>query len=201
MTSTTHGSTRGQFLRRGAKGGLALVAGGSLLAATTGPAIAADGDPSDIDIAKLAATAELLAVDFYTRCIGSGVFGGRRERYLTGARANEQDHYDALAALIGADAPKGLKFRYPAGTFANRENAARTGIALETAFIGAYLDAIRALDDPNLKVVAGQIGANEFGHYIVFTDILTDLPVGPSFPGPELSAAAAGAALAPFIAA
>lgn len=196
---TTHGTTRAQFLRRGATGGLALVAGGSLLATTAGPALAA-GDPSDVDIAKLAATAELLAVDFYTRCLDSGVFGGRRERYLSGARANEMDHYQALAALIGADAPKGLTFRYPAGTFASRENASNTGIALETAFIGAYLGAIRALDDPGLKVTAGQICANEFGHYIVFTDILTGLPVGPSFPGPELSADAAGAALAPFIA-
>jgi ferritin-like protein len=194
------GTTRAQFLRRGAAGGLALVAGGSVLATTAGPAMAADGDPSDADIAKLAATAELLAVDFYTRCIDSGVFGGRRERYLSGARSNEMDHYNALAGLIGADAPKGLKFRYPAGTFASRENAARTGIALETAFIGAYLGAIRALDDTNLKVVAGQIGANEFGHYIVFTDILTGLPVGPSFPGPELSAAQATAALGPFLA-
>jgi ferritin-like protein len=197
---STNGTTRAQFLRRGATGGLALVAGGSLLATTAGPALAAGSDPSDVDIAKLAATAELLAVDFYTRSIDSGVFGGRRERYLSGARANEQDHYAALAKLIGADAPKGLRFRYPAGTFADRETAARTGIALETAFIGAYLGAIRALDDASLKVVAGQIGANEFGHYIVFTDILTGLPVGPSFPGPELSAADAAAALGPFLA-
>jgi len=34
----------------------------------------------------------------------------------------------------------------------------------------------------------------------VFTDILTGLPVGPSFPGPELSAAQATAALGPFLA-
>src|SRR4051812_36726838 len=197
---STHGTTRAQFLRRGTTGGLALVAGGSLLASTAGPALAAGSDPSDGDIAKLAATAELLAVDFYTRCLDSGVFGGRRERYLSGARSNEQDHYDALAKLIGPDAPKNLRFQYPAGTFASRENASNTGIALETAFIGAYLGAIRALDDANLKVVAGQICANEFGHYIVFTDILTGQPVGPSFPGPELSADAAGAALAPFIA-
>jgi Ferritin-like domain len=158
-----HGTTRAQFLRRGATGGLALVAGGSLLATTAGPALAAGSDPSDVDIATLAASAELLAVDFYTRCVDSGVFGGRRERYLSGARSNEQDHYNALAKLIGADAPKNLKFQYPAGTFASRENASNTGIALETAFIGAYLGAIRALDDPNLKVVAGQICANEFG--------------------------------------
>jgi len=198
--TTYRGTTRAQFLRRGATGGLALVAGGTLLAGAAGPALAAGSDPSDVDIAKLAATAELLAVDLYTRCIDSGVFGGRRERYLTGARSNEMDHYNALASLIGADAPKNLKFAYPADTFTSRENASNTGIALETAFIGAYLGAIRALDDTNLKVTAGQICANEFGHYIVFTDILTGLPVGPSFPGPELSAAQATAALGPFLA-
>ena len=198
MTSMSDLS-RAQFVRGGVKGGLALVAGGAVIAAATGTASAA-GEPSDIDIAKLAATAELLAIDFYARAIKSGVFGGRRERYLKGARDNEIDHYNALAGLIGADAPKGLTFKYPNTTFATRDNAANTGIALETAFIGAYLGAIRALDSDDLKVVAGQICANEWGHLIVFTDIVTDLPVGASFPGPELSAAAAGAALGPFVA-
>lgn len=191
--------SRAQFVRGGVKGGLALVAGGAVIAAATGTASAAD-EPSDVDIAKLAATAELLAIDFYGRAIKSGVFGGRRERYLKGARDNEIDHYNALAGVIGADAPKGLTFKYPNGTFASREAASNLGIALETAFIGAYLGAIRALDSVDLKVVAGQICANEWGHLIVFTDILTDLPVGASFPGPELSAAAAGAALGPFVA-
>jgi hypothetical protein len=198
MTSMSDLS-RAQFVRGGVKGGLALVVGGSVIAAATGTASAA-GAPSDIDIAKLAATAELLAIDFYGRAISSGVFGGRRERYLKGARDNEIDHYNALAGLIGADAPTGLKFKYPSSTFASRDNAANTGIALETAFIGAYLGAIRALASVDLKVVAGQICANEWGHLIVFTDIVTDLPVGASFPGPELSAAAAGAALGPFVA-
>ena len=78
--------------------------------------------------------------------------------------------------MIGADAPKGLTFKYPSGTFSSRESASRVGIALETAFIGAYLGAIRALDSVDLKVVAGQICANEFGHLIVFTDILTTFP-------------------------
>ena len=60
--TTTSGTTRAQFLRRGATGGLALVAGGGLLASAAGPALAAGSDPSDVDIARLAATAELLAV-------------------------------------------------------------------------------------------------------------------------------------------
>ena len=41
MDWTTEGTTRGAFLSRGAKGGLALVAGGSVLAATTGAAFGA----------------------------------------------------------------------------------------------------------------------------------------------------------------
>jgi hypothetical protein len=44
---------------------------------------------------------------------------------------------------------------------------------------------------------ARAIGGRDAAH----GSILTGLPVGPSFPGPELSAGAAGAALAPFVAA
>jgi L-serine deaminase len=198
MTSSI---TRAQFVRGGMKGGLALVAGGTVLAATAGSAGAATAT-GDVAIAKVAATAELLAVDFYTRSIDSGVFGGRRERYLRGARDQEQDHYDALAQIIGPGAPRGLKFRYPAGTFDSRDAAARVGIALENAFIGAYIGAVRALESTDLKVVAAGIGANEQGHLIVFTDILTGLPVGPtSFPHTlELSAGQAVSALSGFIA-
>ena len=63
------GTTRAQFLARGAKGGLALVAAGSLLGLAEGTAFGAAS--TDADVAKLAATAELLAIDFYTRAIES----------------------------------------------------------------------------------------------------------------------------------
>jgi hypothetical protein len=59
MDSTT---TRAQFLTRGLKGGVGLVAAGSLLALAEGTALGAT--TTDADIAKLAATAELLAIDF-----------------------------------------------------------------------------------------------------------------------------------------
>ena len=62
MTDVTTGTTRAAFLSRGAKGGLALVAGGSLLGLASGPTFGAVS--ADADIAKLAATAELLAMDF-----------------------------------------------------------------------------------------------------------------------------------------
>lgn len=197
MTETL---SRARFLNRGAVGGLTLVGASGILAAAVGADTARGATNQDVAIAKVAATAELLAIDFYGKCISSGVFGGRRERYLRGARENEVDHYQALANLIGPDAPKNLSFSYPAGTFANRTNAARTGIALETAFIGAYLGAVGALSTDDLKTTAATIGANEQGHFIVFTDILTGLPVGPSFPGPPLTADQAVAALSGFLA-
>lgn len=192
--------SRARFLSRGAAGGLALVGAGGVLASVVGAGTAFGATDNDVAIAKVAATAELLAIDFYGRCISTGVFGGRRERYLRGARQNEIDHYQALASLIGPDAPKDLTFTYPAGTFATRTAAAKTGIALETAFIGAYLGAVGALSSDDLKTTAATIGANEQGHFIVFTDILTGLPVGPSFPGPPLTADQAVGALSGFLA-
>ena len=112
MTTTME---RGEFLSLGMKGGLALVAGGAVLGAAAAPAL---GQASgDVAIAKLAATAELLAVDVYSRAIKTGFFTGDVLAYMEAARQNEQDHYDALAEALGAQAPKGLTFTYPAGTF------------------------------------------------------------------------------------
>ena len=72
------GTTRAQFLSRGTRGGLALIAGGSILSLAEGAAFGAG--TADTDIAKLAATAELLAIDFYTHAIASGKLQGRRAR-------------------------------------------------------------------------------------------------------------------------
>ena len=143
MDWTSDGTTRAAFLSRGAKGGLALVAGGSVLAATTGTTFGAA--TTDTDIAKLAATAELLAIDFYTRALGSKRFTGAEEAYMAAALQNEKDHYKALAGVLKSAAPKGLHFAYPAGTFASGTSIGKLGQALETAFVGAYLGAVTAL--------------------------------------------------------
>lgn len=196
MTSSVN---RGQFLTTGMRGGLALVAGGSLLAATTGSAIGADS--GDVAIAKLAATAELLAIDFYGKAIAGGMFKADMLAYLAAAKQNEQDHYDALAGVLGAAAPKGVKFKYPAGTFASVESVAATGIALETAFVGAYIGAVEALKSNELKATAGLVGANEAQHLATFKRIGAGdtLVANPSFPG-GLTAAQATKAVTPFLA-
>jgi hypothetical protein len=196
MTMTT---SRGEFLSLGAKGGLALVAGGAVLGVAAGPALGAA--KGDVAIAKLAATAELLAIDFYGKAIGTGFFTGDVLAYMTAARQNEQDHYDALAKVLGSAAPKNLRFRYPSSALASAKGIAITGSALETAFVGAYIGAVGALQDDGLKAVAGRIGANEAQHLTTLKRLAAGntLVPNPSFPE-GITAKEATAAVTPFLA-
>jgi hypothetical protein len=194
MTETT----RATFLARGAKGGLALVAGGSLLALAEGTALGAA--TSDADIAKLAATAELLAIDFYSKAISSKRLSGAELAYLHAARDNERAHYKALAGVLGKTAPKNLRFAYPRNAFASARSIGSLGQALETAFVGAYLGAVTALKSNDLKGIAATIGANESRHLSVLSNIAAGTIVAaPSFPK-SLTAAQATAAVKPFLA-
>lgn len=210
----TVNTSRATFLSRGAKGGLVLAVGGSVLAAaacggdddagaatTTAAATTGGSGPvDDVAIAKLAATAELLAVDFYGMGIASGLFTKDVLAYMTASKQNEQDHYDALAKVLGAEAPTGLTFTYPEGTFASAKSIATTGAALEEAFVGAYMGAVTALKDNGLKKVAAQIGANEAQHLTTLKSLAAGgtLVPNPSLPK-VLTAAEATAAVQPFL--
>jgi rubrerythrin len=202
--------TRARFLRRGVSGGLVLTLGGVALAAAgcgdddeSGSSTAASteaGAVDDVAIAKLAATAELLAADFYSMAIATDLFSGDVLAYMRAARKNEQDHYDALAEVLGAEAPKDVAFTYPDGTFKDAKSIATTGSALEEAFVGAYLGAIPALSDNGLKKVAAQIGANEAQHLTVLRSLgAGSLQPNPSLPK-VLTAAEATEAVTPFLA-
>ena len=191
-------TTRAQFLARGGKGGLALVAGGMLLGVAEGTAFGAA--TADADIAKLAATAELLAIDFYSNAIASKQLKGDELAYLAGAKANEQAHYAALKGVLKSATPAGLKFKYPNGSFASRKAIGMLGEALETAFVGAYMGAVTAFKSNELKGVAAEIGACESRHLSVLTNIGANVIV----PAPDLpkvlTAAQATAAVTPFLA-
>lgn len=194
MSETT---SRASFLSRGAKGGIALVAGGSLLAMTTGEALGAT--TADTDIAKLAATAELLAIDFYSKALKSGKLRGAEQAYLAAALQNEKDHYKALASVLKSAAPKNLKFKYPAASFASGKSIGSLGQALETAFVGAYIGAVTALQSNELKGVAAEIGNNESRHLAILSNIAAGTIVsGPSFPK-ALTAGQATTAVTPFL--
>jgi hypothetical protein len=70
---------------------------------------------ADADLAKVAATAELLAVDFYKRAIASGHFTGDEREYLAAARDNEIEHYGLLKVALGKATPHGLRLKFPNG--------------------------------------------------------------------------------------
>jgi rubrerythrin len=210
---TAEPASRASFLRRGATGGLVLAVGGAALAAaacgsdsssassTAAATTTTSGMTGDADIAKLAATAELLAIDFYGKAIKTGFFTADVLAYMNAARQNEQDHYDALAKVLGSAAPKGVTFTYPDGTFASAGSIAATGSALETAFVGAYMGAISSLKDPKLKVVAAQIGANEAQHLTTLKSLGANKKLVPNPSLPKvLTAAQAPAAVKPFLA-
>jgi hypothetical protein len=192
------GTTRAEFLTRGAKGGLALVAGGSILSLAQGTAFGAV--TADTDIAKLAATAELLAIDFYGHAIASKKLKGDELSYLAGALGNEKAHYAALKGVLMGATPKGLTFTYPKGAFDSRKSIGMLGMALETAFVGAYMGAVTALKSNELKGVAAEIGACESRHL----SVLTNIGAGAIVPAPDLpkvlTAAQATAAVTPFLA-
>jgi hypothetical protein len=191
--------TRAAFLSRGAKGGLALVAGGTVLGLAEGIALGATR--ADADIAKLAATAELLAIDFYRRAIASRRFSGDELAYMQAALGNEQAHYEALAGVLGKAAPKRLRFAYPSRAFASAKSIGSLGTALETAFVGAYMGAVTAFRSNELKGVAAQIGANESRHLSVLTNIAAGGVIVPAPALPKvLTAAQATAAVTPFLA-
>jgi hypothetical protein len=194
MTDTT----RAQFLTRAGKGGIALVAGGSILGLAEGTAFARG--TADADIAKVAAEAELLAIDFYTRAIASNQLKGDELSYLVGAKANEVAHYDALKGVLKSATPSGLKFKYPAGSFASATSIGNLGHALETAFVGAYISAVTAFTSNELKGVAAEIAACESRHLSVLTNIGAGAIVpAPNFPD-AVTLAAATKAVTGFVA-
>ena len=192
------GTTRAEFITRGAKGGVALVAGGSVLALAQGSAFGAA--TSDAQIAKLAATAELLAIDFYKKAIASKKIKGDELGYLAAAMSNERAHYAALKGVLKSATPARLKFKYPAGSFSSRKRIGKLGMALETAFVGAYMGAVPALKSNELKAVAAEIGACESRHLSVISNIAANRIV----PAPDLpkvlTAKQALAAVRPFLA-
>jgi hypothetical protein len=191
------GTTRAQFLACGAKGGMALVAGGLVLGVAEGTALGAV--TNDADIAKLAATAELLAIDFYSHAISSNQIKGDELAYLAGAKANELAHYAALKGVLKSATPAGLKFMYPKGAFASRKSIGMLGEALETAFVGAYMGAVTAFQSNALKGVAAEIGACESRHLSVLTNIgANTIVAAPDLPK-VFTAAQASAALKPFL--
>jgi rubrerythrin len=172
MTDLNHGVNRGQFLRNAGKGGIVLVTSGGVLAAAEGVAFASGPTKSDITTLQAAYTAESLAVIVYSAILENfHAFSHPRlqnKDYFVAALKNEKDHKAFLASALGSKTPTGLTFKIPASATKTGQSLLNTGVALETAFVEAYLGAVETFSSTDLKVVAAKVAANEATHFSFF---------------------------------
>ncbi len=169
MTEQTQTVSRAQFLRNAAKGGLVLATSGGVLAAAEGVAFAAGPTKSDLSTLQAAYVAEGLAVHVYTAIVkGFGSFNHPRlhnRDYFEAALRDERRHREFLGKALGSKRPKEPVYKIPHSAVKSGKALLDTGVALETAFVEAYLGAVKTLSSTDLKLAAAQIAANEATHF------------------------------------
>jgi Ferritin-like domain len=202
--------TRADLLGRGARTGLVLLAAGAA-AASLAEEADATVPPGDLAWLQLLAGAELLASDFYTQSIGSGVLSTALISRLYRAYFNEQEHYNALSGMFagaGATVPKSSSFTFgyphgtgpypsPSGVFASPKTIMQFAAGLETTMLGAYLGALAAFQTSSLCGAIAQMTACEAEHLAFFTMQEKQAPFSVSFPA-SLTFADALAAFHPY---
>ncbi len=186
------GISRGQFLRNAGKGGIVLATSGGVLAAVSSSAFASSATPSDITTLQAAYTAESLAVVVYSAILKN--FHAFRhpklenKDYFEAALKNEEDHKAFLARALGSSTPTGLTFKIPASVTRTGQSLLNTGVALETAFVEAYLGASETFSSQELRTVAAKVAANEATHFSFFDaeagghGVLASLPSSDTIP-------------------
>jgi hypothetical protein len=186
MTEVRSGVDRGQFLKNAAKGGIVLATAGGVLASVEGVAFASGPTASDITTLQAAYTAESLAVVVYTAIIQNfTAFTHPKLQnidYFQAALKNEKDHKAFLASALGSKTPTGLKFKIPASVTKTGQSLLNTGVALETAFVEAYLGAVETFSSLDLKLIAAKVAANEASHFSFFDAAAGGHGVLPSVP-------------------
>jgi len=172
MSSNEKGISRGQFLRNAGKGGIVLATSGGLLATVTSSAFASETTATDITTLQAAYTAESLAVVVYSAILADfHKFKHPKlenKDYFEAALKNEKDHKAFLAKALGSSTPTGLKFTIPASVVKTGQSLLNTGVALETAFVEAYLGASETFSSQELRTIAAKVAANEASHFSFF---------------------------------
>ncbi len=173
--------SRAELLARGARGGVAALAAGSVVGFIAGTA-RADTPPDtlpdgDLAYLRLLISAELLGADFYTNAVAAQPYRGRPAKELKLALANEGSHYRALSAIF-ADAGQtpstadDIDFTYPKRSFATVGAVTKLAVTLETLFLGACLGAVAGVQTAALVQPISQIAANQAQHLTVFSQLL-----------------------------
>jgi len=121
----------------------------------------------DVDILKAAGIAEALAVTTYTTIVQTSGWFTRipddDQGYLYAARQEEMSHYLLVTGATGSGSPF-TTFYYPKNMFSNAQVTLNTLVALEDAFIAAYLVGVRYFSTADLRVTAARIMGIESDH-------------------------------------
>jgi hypothetical protein len=176
---------RRRFLQTaaGLGGGLATAGFAQLFGASTAHAQLQDAEDTLQTIVNLAATAEALAITAYYHTIANNPLGFDAATlvYLKLAMTAEQYHLEFLQSAGGEAIT--TEFYVPEAFFQDRATNAQTFVALETAFIGAYLAATRRfaeLGEPRLAATTAQHAASETEHLTLLRLIGGLLPLNPN---------------------
>jgi hypothetical protein len=174
MSEVQAGLSRGRFLRDAAKGGIVLAGAGGVLASVEGVALAAGPTASDVNTLQAAYTAESLAVYVYTAILANFTKfqhpALHNKDYFQAALEDEKAHKAFLASALGSSTPKltNASFVIPASVTKTGQSLLNTGVALETAFVEAYLGASSTLSSAELRLIAAKVAANEATHFSFF---------------------------------
>ena len=173
------GMDRRSFLTRAGVAGAGLV-GAAFLAGCGGTSSGSNSNGGDNEIISVAIVAEALAVTTYTNIIESDIYkvhlagNSNDQAYLVAAQAEEQIHLNNLVQTIGGSNPT-ISFYYPVGMFTNIQVTLNTLVALEEAFIAAYLVGVDQFSTPSLRVLAARILGIESDHRSLARVIAADL--------------------------
>ena len=167
-------SERRSFLKRASLGSAVVVGAtvfGGLLktaSASTVPQPKSSGlTADDRGILIAAEIAEALAVTTYTHIINTAPFFKNLESddqgYLIAARNEEMSHYLLEQSASGQASPFS-SFYYPPDMFTNAQTTLNVLVALEDAFIAAYLVGVGRFSTPALRITAARIMGIESDH-------------------------------------
>lgn len=140
---------------------------------------------SDLEIVKLAISAEQLAVETYARAIAAKTFSGVDAVYFQNALKQEKEHLKALtkvAKSLGSTSIPARFFVFEDGIFENPLKLLHLMNDLEDAFVGAYLGALPLIKDKNILAAAGAILGVEAGHRVLLREMRLKL-LDPSITG------------------
>lgn len=168
---------RAEFLSRGARGGVAVIAAGGAFGALAGAAGADTLPDADLAYLRMLITTELLGADFYTNAVAAQPYKGAAAKELQVALANEGEHYTALSTFVAntgqiPTTADDIDFSYPKGAFATTGAVTKLAVTLETLFLGAYLGAIAGVQTGSLAGPLARMAANQAQHLTVFSQLL-----------------------------